>query len=922
MRKLLPIIVLILLSLACSSGKTIPIIPDNTSPDKNPLIVVEQQDSNHNFLGTFTATFDIETLEASVESNRTLDAHHNVTGMIPDPRITVNSWDPVEEIVDVDIQLHNPTWATAYDVRLIIFTDDDGHTLLNADNWTPLWDIPGGQIANPFKAYAKHEINRAFTGLMWHQENFQIKCPNSNFNVQFAVDASYPGNCEEPYEISNFQQGYLRDEIGESATVTADILDWQDDVSEVLLHCPAITNQSETPLEFDNQNQWKLNLINVTGASIGTYNAYLRAESSNSGSLSLYDQVSIKVSQGGDIPVNPQIVGHINLLERSTYVVSDNNLICTINGYYLILIDASNPNTPKIISTINVPYSTEIFPHFFNDSLLVFMRDWYKVIDISDPENPSIVHEGEFHLTTGTVTIKDNLVFSTTFTLSTSKMDIFDFTDPFNPIELGTASVPGRIYDIEIKGDYAYLLNQPISGDTLLVYDISDLSSPQFVASTGSWSGRPDAEIHGDYLYLGTSNSSWLRVIDISNPLNPVIFPYLEAQSIEDLEIHDNYLYAVTASSTNDSLIVYSLAIPEEPVIVSNQSMIEPLDISVFGEYVYIADGYGGIKILDASEPSNPYLVSELPAIDSVKDIEVKNNEYVYVASSGVPEETSGLNIYDIRDLSNPVLLSFSRAFSACHIEYDDDSYVYVLGEDSDGYKFISTDVNNPLSPQVVSYGFAASDPVDLAFEGDIAIGACNIYMNTWENPCSIYRYDTSDPLNITRTGEINLDPDSLNSVAISGDYAYVSSSNSQPGELMVIDISDPGSFVISSINDDYRWSMLAAQGNYLYNYKYDEFSIFDISDPASLRRIQTIDISLNAKDLAISGDYAYIVSRSSESHLLQAFDITDPSNPYLLSTLDLSRIPARVKIYENYAYIVYAAGYTSDSVIDIVQLW
>jgi hypothetical protein len=296
--KVVILLISLILVIGCSSGGNNPTVVTNFINDANhnlPVAELDGNSANHSLCGIWEASFDIESLSATIQADRTLNAHHNVTGMIPDPRITVNSWDPVEEIADVDIQLHNPTWATAYDVRLIIFTDDDGHTLLNADNWTPLWDIPGGAIANPFKAYAKHEINRAFTGLMWHQENFQIKCPNLNFNVQFAVDASYPGNCEEPYEISGFTQGRLTDTAGSSTQIEIKVYDWDEDVNNVSLYCPEITGVSLVPFTQTTPDTWSMELINDAIAPEGVYTGFILAYSSNSGTLGLYGKVEIKV---------------------------------------------------------------------------------------------------------------------------------------------------------------------------------------------------------------------------------------------------------------------------------------------------------------------------------------------------------------------------------------------------------------------------------------------------------------------------------------------------------------------------------------------------------------------------------------------------------------------------------------------------
>lgn len=281
----------------CSSSNSNPVVPvnENSSLDL-PLAQQNKTASDHQILGEFIATFDIETLKVSVVQNRTLNAHHNVTGRIPGPEITINNWDPISEIIDVDIELHNPTWTTVYDVRLIIYTDDAGHSLVNEDNWTSLWDIPGGETANPFKAYAKDVSDRSYAALLWEQENFKIKCPNSNFTVRFLVDACYPGNCDEPYEISNFQQTSLLADVGSTATLHVDIFDWQDEMSDVVIAVPQITGVAYTVFSHDSGNKWKTQIRNNNGADIGSYPCLIQATSLNSPGIAIYDYVTVEIS--------------------------------------------------------------------------------------------------------------------------------------------------------------------------------------------------------------------------------------------------------------------------------------------------------------------------------------------------------------------------------------------------------------------------------------------------------------------------------------------------------------------------------------------------------------------------------------------------------------------------------------------------
>jgi hypothetical protein len=293
------ILILTCVFLSCSANKADPVTPSDAALETEPLIINETQNTNHNLLGTWVASFNIETLKASVEPNREMSRHYSILSFIEPPTITVNYWDPATETANVSVTIKNTTYVSAFDVRLIIFTDEAGHKLKNADNWTGLWDIPDGLPINPFKAYAKSITRRNFQAQASHTEDLQIFCPDENFEIQFAIDASHPGNCEEPYSISDFEMDTLFDEVGSSAELRITVDDWNGDVDSVWLYCPQI--YGGLPLHFGPVNptpphvEWITTLVNNTGASVGEYFGYIEAKSTNSGDVALYQQVTINV---------------------------------------------------------------------------------------------------------------------------------------------------------------------------------------------------------------------------------------------------------------------------------------------------------------------------------------------------------------------------------------------------------------------------------------------------------------------------------------------------------------------------------------------------------------------------------------------------------------------------------------------------
>ena len=175
---------------------------ENMTDDFIMVADIDENLVNSDLIGMWTMELDSESMNITVESSRDSATQWNITGMIPTPTFALLSFDPISGILNVDATVKNPTSLSAYDVRLIVFTDNLGSRLTNADNWTGLFDIPGGSEINPFKAFAKGEVNREFTGTgTEHTQRLQLYFPAGVTMLKFAITASWPQNCDEPYQI-------------------------------------------------------------------------------------------------------------------------------------------------------------------------------------------------------------------------------------------------------------------------------------------------------------------------------------------------------------------------------------------------------------------------------------------------------------------------------------------------------------------------------------------------------------------------------------------------------------------------------------------------------------------------------------------------------------------------------------------------
>lgn len=289
---------LMLIITGCSAGHINPVQPqvEQDADLAMPVAQIDEGQTNRLLLNAGRFQFDFQSLDADVLPMRNANFHFDVTGYLNFPLAEIAYYEPLTGMLSVNVTLTNNQMVDGYDVRLIIYTNDNGVKLMNPDAWTSLWDIPDGADINPFKAYATTEPLRTFASNQQFTQMLQFYMPSGIDYVDYAIDVSYPANCDEPYSIENFSQGILYDSAGAETTIEVDVLDWQDDVDEVKLYCPAITNEIFVNFEQVGNNKWNLNIANVNAIAQGNYIAAIIATSENSDDLELYNLVEITVT--------------------------------------------------------------------------------------------------------------------------------------------------------------------------------------------------------------------------------------------------------------------------------------------------------------------------------------------------------------------------------------------------------------------------------------------------------------------------------------------------------------------------------------------------------------------------------------------------------------------------------------------------
>ena len=585
-----------LATVGCSGAKG-----DSVLPNNEPLIQPSEKEAQAGRVlwGMWQFTFNESTGELTPIPLREAYAHFDITPMLLPPNcsdcVEIFIWhlDPVTHILDVDVTLKNPTAITGYDVRGILYTDDYGHELLYPDDWTGLWDIAGGQVINPFKAFAKQMPNRAFGPSQEYMEKYLIHMPTPPHysGMRFAVDASWPGNCKEPCEITNFWQEGIYDTVGSKGKIYVDVTDWQEDVNKVTLSAPQITGEQFTQLAPFSGITWTTEVTNQLGVDAGDYSARIIATSANSGSMALYDFVTITIGKSG-VPENPVDVTPLWLgsYPARGVCIDGDYLYASCHEVGLVIFDISDPAFPAWVNTADTPVDAQDAAVSGGYAYVADASYSLVIIDIDPPESAYIYQHVE---------------------------------------------TPGWSHHVALSGGYAYVAD---AYGGLQIIDIDPPESASIVKAVPTTDNAYAVAVLGGYAYVA---DDWdgLDVIDVEPPESAYIVKSVSlAGEALGVDVSGGYAYI---AAYQYGFHVVDVDPPEAAYFVKAVTMPpnSPLGVAVSGNYAYAADGNSGLQIVDISAPESAYFFSGLYTPGTSKDVAVSAN-YAYLAA-----ETGGVKV-------------------------------------------------------------------------------------------------------------------------------------------------------------------------------------------------------------------------------------------------------------------------------------
>ncbi len=502
-----------------------------------------------------------------------------------------------------------------------------------------------------------------------------------------------------------------------------------------------------------------------------------------------------------------------------------------------------------------------------------------------------------------------------------SELTIMDVTDPDNPTKVGDIWWKEAVYDIQVAGNYAYVA----MSNGLQIVNISNPSSPTVAGSYIIGYSIQSLALNDTQAYLGTNNSG-MQIVDVTDPTAPTFLgEYGSPNKVQDVAVVGSYVYAAFTQTIH----VVDVSIPTIPAQAGSYSDYSGR-MTVADDFLYLAAGGFGMRILDVSQPELPTEVSAfIPTgqnwyYPSVSDIAVKENRayIMYVGYSPQPY-ISDVRALVIVDITNPTMpieveeryqglpgLSYSTPIQTLgnyayiagqyngfvivdiatptppYLRYETglppvqiiakDQYVYGLGL-GDAQTFYVVDVSNLTNPQVTGSLNGTMDGLWLHNSYVYTIVRSREY-------AAVRIIDVSTPSNPVIVGLYSYPPMSFTSLmttlAFKGNYMYVSNYANQTVD--VVDISTPNQ---PTRVGEYPYPGIAQQMAVVGDYLYVDNLVLNISNPILPTLASTYPNDFDWNTLLVQNNRAYVSSCSSASNAWHILDVTNPASPIVLSS-------------------------------------
>jgi hypothetical protein len=445
-----------------------------------------------------------------------------------------------------------------------------------------------------------------------------------------------------------------------------------------------------------------------------------------------------------------------------------------------------------------------------------------------------------------------------------------------------------------------------------------------------------DVAMSGDYAYISSGTATGLRVLDLSDPSEPLEVGYslnldtcpgVATWMADRVLVSGDRAYVLYFDGTwafaHYRLYVYNVSDPAEPWPMGYIDLPDNCtSLFLAGDSVYVTafemEGFSGVKVVDVSDPTQPVEAGAFTTPGMPHDVAVID-DIAYVA------DNDSLVIFDVTDLGSVVEVGrYAPEGEAALIHYVtvDGQYVYLI-DSLFGVRIL--DVSNLDQIEEV-----ASIPHNQADALLSHIRICNdraYYLQHGDGEeKSLIILDVSDPRAASEMGRHDmLGFWWFHGFDVSAGYACVA--GAQNG-LRVLSVANPNEIEeVSHYQRPSRTMGLAVSGDHTFISTHADSNnllIYDVSDPSSIQEVKALDLEGRPKWISSWGSHLYLPGVEIDLTLgVNVLDISNPAEPesiafWVCPSGELG-IPMSITRHENYAIV--ALAYGGVQILDVTDI-
>ncbi len=394
-------------------------------------------------------------------------------------------------------------------------------------------------------------------------------------------------------------------------------------------------------------------------------------------------------------PATPNLISRIKTpFAGSAVKIKDNVAYITAGKTLLATLDVSDSSQPILLGTVTGFPETIRSLAIAYPLILAPSGVGFWILDVTESNRIETLH----HFTTGEASsnleIVDNFLF-----LCNLKAGLFvlNISNPPNPQFVTNLSVGGWVDDLAIAEGVAFISGYPFGENTppeLRIVDVSQPSLPQMLAQIAVLPERPLGGIHPTALavsekYSFVTHNLGMSIMDISDKRDPRFIKWIQSERVA-------------------------------------------FDVAISGNFVCLANGEAGLRIIDISDPQNPREKTTYPGIAIGA---ITRNDTAFVALGG---ELVIFKISPFGDLSKLGEIATPGSRSTVDLSLQGHFVFMAYGEN-----LIVIDISSSAQPRIVGYALTP------AYAGGVAVKSNHIFVAGGAWALQVYRNDL-----ITRVDE------------------------------------------------------------------------------------------------------------------------------------------------------------------------